>query len=439
MLWFASCFQRSIAGFIEVCWMNQAISCEAVSALFLSELTVLQWICLIPITVGAIYNVVCVICVLITWAQSLRPRTTPISSWPAVTVLKPVFGLEKGLMENVRSTCLQDYPDFQVVVCVQRVNDPAIPLLDELQREFGREKLIVAIEQCTVGPNGKINNLVGGLKHARHDFLVVSDSDIRLRPDYLKTIIAPLSDPEVGYVSTLFKAIEAHTHAETMELLTINADIVPNMAFAVVSGAAKFCLGASVALRRSTLDAIGGFASLANYLVEDYEMSKRIVAMGKHVVMVPYHVETPVDIQTLRAWWDHLVRCEQSYLAARPGAMFSTIVIRPVPFAVLFALSTWGSFLGFVVLTSVIAIRLVSAGIMMRWWLHDSKGVRSLWLLPLRDVVTVGSWVCALTTRTTIWRGTTFVVSNGGRLTLASNVVSDNELPREGGVAHQAH
>jgi len=112
--------------------------------------------------------------------------------------LKPVHGLEKNLSEGLRSACRQDYPDYQVVLSAQRPNDPAIPLLLEIQREFGAERVTVAIENCQAGTNGKINNLIGALKHARHDILIISDSDVRLRPDYLKTIVAPLADPGVG-------------------------------------------------------------------------------------------------------------------------------------------------------------------------------------------------------------------------------------------------
>jgi ceramide glucosyltransferase len=394
-------------------------------------ISVFQWMCLIPVAIGSVYAVVCLMSLYLMRRQSEPTATFMRDEWPAVTILKPVCGLENGLRENLRSTCLQDYPAFQVVFCVQRLNDPAIPLLRELQREFGSERVTLAIEQCVFGPNGKVNNLIGGLKHSRHDVFVISDSDIRLRPEYLKTIIAPLADPEVGCVTTLYKASDAHTRLEAMELLTINADVLPNMVFAVVSGAAKFCVWASTAFRRSTLERIGGFPSLANYLVEDYEMGRRIRALGMRMVMLPYFVETSVDFKTFRQWWDHLVRSDQSCRAARPGSTFSTIVIRPVPFALLFALSTLGSWTGLIVLVSTIAIRMTSAAIVMRWWLQDWKGVRSLWLLPFRDIMTLGSWVLAFTKRTTVWRESEFVLTQSGRLQFRENAANDNVLSQK--------
>lgn len=393
-------------------------------------LAIIQWICLIPVICGSLYAVLCLLAVFRLRRQGSQSSTCAYSEWPAVTILKPVCGLEKGLRENLRSTCLQEYPIFQVVFSVQRLNDPTIPLLNELQREFGAERVTVAIEQCVAGPNGKINNLIGGLQHARHEVLVISDSDVRLRPDYLKTIVAPLADPEVGYVCTLYKAIKAGTWFEKMELLTINADLTPNMAFTLVTGAAKFCLGASTALRRSTLEEIGGLASLADYLVEDYEMGRRIRTKGKRMVILPYLVDTVVDLKTATAWWNHLVYWDQNNRAARPWLLFSTIIIRPVPFAVLFALSTLGSWIGLSVMAATLAVRLVTAGIVVRWGLHDREGARDLWLVPLRDIAALGSWVLAFTKRTTIWRDAEFVLTRDGRLVLKEDSECGSSLSR---------
>jgi ceramide glucosyltransferase len=380
------------------------------------NLSIVEAICLVPVVCGSLYAVLCALAV---WRVMRRPlRPEPRSEWPPVTILKPVCGNEKALRENLRSTCLQDYPLYQVVFSVQRPDDPAIPLLHEVQDEFGCSRVTVAIEQCVSGPNGKINNLIGGLKHARHELLVISDSDVRLRPDYLKTIVAPLADPDVGYVCTLYKAAHADTWFEKMELLTINAELTPNMMFALVTGASQFCLGASTAVRRSTLDQIGGLASLADYLVEDYEMGRRILTGGRRMVILPYLVDTVVDLKSPSAWWHHLVYWDQNNRAARPGALFATILIRPVPFAFLFALCTLGSPIGIAVLAGTATLRLLSAGWIMRWGLGDREGTRALWLLPLRDLAGMGSWVSAFTKRTTIWRDAEFILTKDGRLVL---------------------
>ena len=306
----------------------------------------LEWIFLIPTIGGSVYAVLCVLAVI---RFRRRPASLPQrvrEQWPPVTVLKPVHGLEKNQRENLRSCCLQDYPEFQVVFSVQDKEDAAIPLLKELQREFGADRVTVAIENCRAGTNGKINNMIGGLRHARHDVLVISDSDVLLKPDYLKTIVAPLSDPERGLPCTLYKAAGAETWFEKMELLTLNADFMANVLFAHISGASKFCLGASAALHRSTLEQIGGLEALSDYLVEDYEMGRRIWMLGKKIAVVPYFVDTIVDLKSPSQWWDHQVYWDQNTRAARPMAFFATALVRSVPFAILYAIARMGDAIG---------------------------------------------------------------------------------------------
>jgi ceramide glucosyltransferase len=320
------------------------------------------------------------------------------------------------LRENLRTTCLQDYPNFQVVFSVQRLDDPAIPLLKEVQQEFGSDRVTVAIENRRAGTNGKINNLIGALEHARHDILVISDSDVRLRPDYLKTIVAPLGDPDVGFVCTLYKAVCADRWFEKLELLTLNADLMASMVFAHVSGAAKFCIGASTALRRDTLEQIGGLEALADYLVEDYEMGRRIWMSGKKDWIVPYFVDTIIDLRSPSQWWGHQVYWDQNNRAARPKAYFSTIVLRSVPCALLYAAVRLCDTTGLAVLAGALLLRLATAAMIARWGLGDREGLRSLGLLPLRDVAALISWLLAYTKRTTVWRGAQFTLTRDGRL-----------------------
>jgi ceramide glucosyltransferase len=331
-------------------------------------------------------------------------------------VLKPVHGLEKGLLENLRSACLQDYPNFEVVFSVQRRNDPAVPVLERLAHEFGPGRVQVVIEEMQPGTNGKINNMAGALPHARHDVLVISDSDVCLPADYLRAIVAPLSDPSIGFVCTPYRAARATRWFEKMELLSLNADFMPSVVFAYETGASLFCLGASIALRRAALEEIGGLESLADYLVEDYELGRRIVGLGRRGLLAPPIVDTMVDLHTAAQWWKHQVYWDQNTRAARPFAFFCTVLIRAVPFALLFALLRPTDLFGWRVLALVVVIRLATAGIIMGWGFHDREGVRALPLLPFRDVAGLASWMLAFVRRTTTWRGTEFALTRDGRL-----------------------
>jgi ceramide glucosyltransferase len=376
----------------------------------------LEWIFLIPTLGGSVYAILCVLAVIRFRMQAASRQEFAVESWPPVTILKPVHGFEKNQRENLRSTCIQDYPEFQVVFSVQNAEDAAIPLLHEIQREFGDHRVTVAIENCRAGTNGKINNMIGGLLHARHDVLVISDSDVRLRPDYLKTIVAPLNLPGVGCACTLYKAACAETWFEKMELLTLNADFITNVLFAHISGASKFCLGASVALRRSTLEQVGGLEGLSDYLVEDYEMGRRIWELGKKIVVLPYFVDTTVDLKTPAQWWGHQVYWDQNTRAARPAAFLATALIRSIPFAILYSAARMWDATGLCVLAGAAMIRIASAGIVLGLGLRDREGLRSLWLLIIRDISSLVTWLLAFTKRTTVWRGTSFVLTRDGRL-----------------------
>ncbi len=383
----------------------------------MSFVELLQGLCLVPVVGGSIFSLLCVPAAARFCRQ--RPVTDgaafPGGVWPPVTVLKPVYGLEKGLKDNLRTSCTQDYPDYQVVFSAQRPDDPAIPLLHELQKEFGPDRVTVVVQNIQAGMNGKVNNLLGAMTAAKHDILVISDSDIVLRPDYLKAIVAPLADPAVGCVNTLFKAARGDRWYERLELLSMNADFMPSVVFAYMTGTSNFCLGPSIALRRSTLQAIGGFESLAEYLVEDYEIGRRIWESGKRMAIVPYFVEAVVDLKSVSHWWGHQVYWDQNTRAARPGGFFATVLTRAVPFALLVALLRGLDPVGLGILAAAAALRIAAAAPVLAAF-RDREGLASLWLLPARDVLGLVSWALAFTQRTVVWRGAEFVLTRNGRL-----------------------
>jgi ceramide glucosyltransferase len=382
----------------------------------MAALSVFQWIFLIPVVGGSIYAFLSVLAILRFRGEQKSPAQHSFSKWPSVTILKPVRGLEKNQKENLRSACLQDYPYFQVVFSVQDPRDPVIPLLKEIQEEFGSERVSVVIGDVRTGTNKKVNNLLGAFPYARNEILLISDSDVFLRPDYLKAIILPFVDPEVGGVCTLYKATSADSWFEKMELLTFNADFIPSVIFAHMSGTSRFFLGASAAIRRSTLKEIGRLESLADYLVEDYEMGRRIWSSGEKISLVPYFVEVVIDYKNALDWWNHQVYWDQNTRAAQPAGFFASVLIRSVPFAFLYAALRFGDPIGLAVLAGAIAVRMVSAAAAMWWTCRDLDGIKSLPLLPLRDMAGLVSWFLSFTKRKVLWRGSEFTLTGDGRL-----------------------
>lgn len=380
----------------------------------LETLTGLQLVLLLPIVVGSVYSLLTMLAVY-HFIRRRREPGAPAGGWPQVTILKPIHGLEKNLEENLRSACELDYPDYQVVFSVQRLDDPALPLLRRIESEFGPERVTVAVNDSVPVINGKIQNLIGAFKVARHDILLISDSDVGLEPGYLKAIIEPFDDPQVGSVCTLYRGKGADRWFEKLELLSFNSDFVINVIFAKVSGASEFCLGCSVAMRREALLAAGGLEPLGDYLVEDFELGRRIARAGYSTKLVPYFVDTTIDLDRPSQWWGHQVYWDQNTRAARPKGFAATIFIKAVPFALAFALVRGLDPLGLGVLGVSLAIRLVTAAAQFVR-IGDREGVRNLHWLPLRDVAGIASWVVAICKRSFVWRDIRFGLTRDGRI-----------------------
>ncbi len=381
----------------------------------LSPVEVFQIICLVPVIGGSVYSILSVWTAIRFFTRSRSDLKTIGGFKPPVTVLKPVRGLEKDLKSNLGSICIQDYPKYQVVYSVQDPEDPAFPILEEIQEEVGSERVSVVISTVQAGANGKVNNLLGAIEQARYQIIIISDSDTHLRPDYIESIVAPLSNPDVGCVCTLFKVTRADRWFEKMELLTINADFIPSVIFAEVTGASNACLGPSLAIGRGTLQELGGLESLTDYLVEDYELGRRVWTSGKKMALLPYLIDVVVDLENWHQWWNHQVYWDQNTYLAQPWPFIATILIRAVPFALLFAIARGGDILGLAVLVGAIALRLLTAAITLNR-LGDTEGLRSLYLLPLRDTVGLIFWLLAFTKRTVVWRGVEFRLTGNGKM-----------------------
>jgi ceramide glucosyltransferase len=377
---------------------------------------IFQNLLLVPVAGG------CVFSLLTLWAvRKVLRRGVPYGDYtPPVTVLKPIYGLDKDLEQNLRCFCVQDYPDLQIVISVQRTTDPALPVLRKLADEYpDRVTLVVKPSEPVV--NGKVQNLMNGLEAAKHEVLIISDSDARVAPDYVRAIVAPLRDPSVGYVNTLYRSFRADHWFEKCELLSLNADFVPSLIFSSVTGASAFCIGATVAFRRTDLEAIGGMADLGNYLVEDHELGRRLVRLGKRCVLVPHIIDLVADYGTFRDWWHHQIYWDQNTWAANPVGFALTILIRAVPFALLYWIL--GGAAGFEVFAAAVAVRIGFAAALASE-MKDCEGLRALWLLPVRDLLALVSWYVALTRRSFVWRGNTFGLTREGRI-----------VPREAGEA----
>src|SRR5947208_8619835 len=244
---------------------------------------------------------------------------------PPVTVLKPLKGPGVELYENLASFCRQSCPSYQIVFGVADPLDPAVTVVQRLRRDFPERDIVLAVGSGR-GTNRKVANLEHMMPYARHDVLVMSDSDIRVRPDYLRTMVAPLADPAVGLTTCLYRGRGNFGLPSLVESLFINTDFVPNALVAQWVQPFRYAFGASIAVKRAALERLGGFASFAVYLADDYQLGRRVADAGNRLVLLPYVVETTLDSVTLRDVWRHQVRWARTYRVCQPVGWFCSVV-----------------------------------------------------------------------------------------------------------------
>lgn len=372
---------------------------------------------LTPVLLSWVYWIAVSITVALFFARKARPARRDYA--PSVSLIKPVCGLEKDLYKNLSSACAQDYPDYEVIYALQNHLDSALPILERIKREHPLLRVRILIDPAAAGPNGRLCNILNATRETRNEVLVYSDSDMLLTPDYLSTIVAPLADPRVGVSCTLYRAHGAVNIWESLEVLSLNAEFVPSLIFATMTDAALSCPGASQAIRRETLEKIGGLEPMADSLVEDLELGRRIVAAGLKVEIGPYVAATGVDLYGWRPWWKHQVYWDQNTRAANAIGFFFTCLVRGVPLAVLYSLvATTPSTFKLELLLATLALRLGTAAFCCLY-LGDREGLRILWLLPLRDLAGAASWAACFLQRKIYWKDRVFHLV-GNRLVEAS-------------------
>ncbi|MDE2088726.1 MAG: bacteriohopanetetrol glucosamine biosynthesis glycosyltransferase HpnI [Gammaproteobacteria bacterium] len=288
------------------------------------------------------------------WRRRAQPRAV---ATPAVTLLKPVHGLEPELYENLRSFCVQDYPAFQIVFGVQEAGDPAMAVVHRLQAEFPERDLRLVINARNIGANRKVSNLHNMLADARHETLVISDADVRVGPDYLRAVVGPLTDPAVGVVTCLYRGVPLRGLGSRLLAQHVNEGFLPSVLVAQWLGPTVFCAGATLALRRQTLDAAGGFLALADRLADDYWLAAHVRARGLRTVLSPYLVDTVVEEESLASFYRHALRWSRTIRSVQPVGHAFSFLTYPLPLALLGTLIGGGA--GLIILGLALALRLV--------------------------------------------------------------------------------
>jgi ceramide glucosyltransferase len=337
-------------------------------------------------------------------------RRQPTSNWtPGVSVLKPVKGVDPLFEEAVRSHAAQDYPEFEILFAVSDEDDPAVTVIQRIKSEYPGAAIRIVTGR-TPAANGKVALLIDAAREAKHRILLANDSDILVPPDYLRTVVAPLEDPECALVTCLYRA-KATSLAGRWEALGIAADFAPSVLVAALVGVREFGLGATLVFRAEDLKRIGGFEAIADYLADDYQLAKRLTQLGGRAVISTTIVETSLGGSTWAEVWRHQVRWARTIRVSRGGGYRGLPVTHSGVWALAAAaLGCWPLALG-------VSLVRIATGWVAGWMVLGSPVVRRAWsLIPLWDLWAFAVWVAGSAGHTVEWRGRKLRIAAGGRI-----------------------
>jgi ceramide glucosyltransferase len=355
-----------------------------------------------------------------TWALwravAFLRRPAPSATFaPPVSVLKPLRGDHARLYESLRSFCVQDYPAFQIVFGVADSDDPAVAIVRRLIAEFPALDVTLVVDGATPAVNPKVGNVASLYKSARHDVVVLADSDVRVQPGYLRAVVSPLADRGTGLVTCLYRAAPTPGIPSALGALYIDDWFFPSALVGAALQPLTYAFGATIAVRRDVLDAVGGFASVADYLADDYMLGAAVIATGHRIELSEHVVETIVDEPSLSSLLLHEVRWARTIRSVRPIGYVLSLVTFGLPLSLL-ALASGGLTAG--ALTAVAANLVVRIAVRAigRPAHRRASRWREAGLVVARDALSLAVWALAFCGRGVRWYGARFSVGRNSLL-----------------------
>jgi ceramide glucosyltransferase len=343
-----------------------------------------------------------------------------IGSLPPVSILKPLKGIDPHIYASFRSHCLQDYPEFEIIFGVSDALDPAVASVEQLKREFPERSIQLVVCSEILGPNVKVSNLEQMVQVAKYQHLIVNDSDIQVESDYLRRIIPPLTDNEVGLVTSLYRGVAAPTPGSQLESLGISTDFCAGVIVARwLESGLHFGLGSTLAFRRKELESLGGFKTIVDFLADDYELGQRIASLGLEVLLSDVVVETNLPAYDFSGFLSHQIRWARGVRDARLGGYVGLVSTFGFLWGLLTVLFSGGARWAWIAFGIVLVLRILVALAVGKAVLKDRQLFAHLWLLPVRDLIAAGIWIVSFWGSTVKWRGDRFELKKGRLIRIA--------------------
>jgi len=340
-------------------------------------------------------------------AGAARPFTPPIS------VLKPVRGSDPDAYENFASLCVQDYPDYEIVFCIDGPQDPIYSVILELRNNFPEARIRVLFGAVRTGSNDKVAKLARLTAEAEHEYLVINDSDVRVRPDYLRTLVAPLADSKVGAVTCFYLQGADQSFTEYLQTVGMASDFYAGILTDWNLEGVKFALGPTIATTRERLAEFGGYASIENRPADDLLVGQLVAATGHEVRLLPYCIDVVADYRSVGDLLQKRLRWIVEMRHIRPWGHFGLLFTQ--------GLLWW--LLAMIVQPSLpVAVGYFAVYLALRiamMWTIGIHGLgrkelwRKLWMIPVWDAAALGLWLASFTVRSFRWRGGEYEIRKG--------------------------
>lgn len=348
-----------------------------------------------------------------------RRKVSCAAELPPVTLLKPVYGIEPQLRDSLESFFRLDYPRFEIIFGARSPDDPALTIVRELMRRHPQVPVKLIASGEPAWPNAKCWSLTKMVAEANFDHLVISDSDVEVAPDYLRRLIPLLLEPGVGCVTTVYRGKPTDGLWARLEALGMSVEMTSGVLVAEMMEGMKFALGPTMALRRDTLEQIGGFAKLSEYCSDDFLIGKWVAAAGYKVVLSSHIIDHVILHESLRQSMIHQTRWMKSTRYSRPRGHLGMALTFAMPYGVLGLLAGAASgrlLLGAIVFAAAYLNRALLALVVGWGAVHDPRSRNYCWLYPLRDLMGFGFWLASYFSDQIRWRGERYRLEVGGKM-----------------------
>jgi ceramide glucosyltransferase len=359
-------------------------------------------------------------------AANAKKRATPTTPSPGVSILKPVRGLDPGAYENFASFCRQDYPDYEILLCIDPDDLAVIALVEELRRNFPERSIRVLYGSGRIATNDKVAKLARLVSEAKHEIVVISDSDVRVRPDYLKKVTAPLADPNVGAVTCFYVPSKAKTMTQTfadqLQNMGMMSDFYAGILVAWQLDGIKFALGPTIATTRARLAGFGGYAAIENRPADDLLVGRLIAEQGCEVVLLSYAIETVADFASFGELLHKRLRWIVVMRNLRPWGHFGLIFTQGLAWTLAAVAIHPSMAVARLFLGAYLILRVAMTAVIAGWGLDQRDFWENVWMIPVWDAVALVLWLVSFSRNSIRWRGADYYIRDGQLVPVAAPV-----------------